>query len=211
MHGSRISAAGLIKIKNGRLSKLSPLSGHYRPPGTHLSDLFQFPSLTEPTVSNFRAFVHSLKDAGVDMSHVSISRSYAVLVGLEAYVKSRRRAKKVVQKLIHHRDKILSPEDLARRKEEERDKSESAERERRFLEMQAKANEEDRELNKADIKLLEKLRIKTRSPLHEGDEGQVEKKIEGQGPTKEHEKDPDIQAPGTGPENAITPEGTRDV
>lgn len=34
LHGSRISAAGLIKIKNGRLSKLSPLSGHYRPPGS---------------------------------------------------------------------------------------------------------------------------------------------------------------------------------
>jgi hypothetical protein len=36
LHGSRISAAGLIKIKNGRISKLSPLSGHYRPPGTHI-------------------------------------------------------------------------------------------------------------------------------------------------------------------------------
>ena len=34
LHGSRISAAGLIKIEDGRLSKLSPLSGHYRPPGT---------------------------------------------------------------------------------------------------------------------------------------------------------------------------------
>lgn len=33
LHGSRISAAGSITIKNGRLSKLSPLSGHYRPPG----------------------------------------------------------------------------------------------------------------------------------------------------------------------------------
>lgn len=33
LHGSRISAAGLIKVKSGRLSKLSPLSGHYRPPG----------------------------------------------------------------------------------------------------------------------------------------------------------------------------------
>ena len=32
LHGSRISAAGLIKVKNGRLAKLSPLSGHYRPP-----------------------------------------------------------------------------------------------------------------------------------------------------------------------------------
>lgn len=36
LHGSRISAAGLIKIKDGRLSKLSPLSGHYRPPGESL-------------------------------------------------------------------------------------------------------------------------------------------------------------------------------
>jgi hypothetical protein len=35
LHGSRISAAGLIKIKNGRLAKLSPLSGHYRPPGNY--------------------------------------------------------------------------------------------------------------------------------------------------------------------------------
>jgi hypothetical protein len=35
LHGSRISAAGLIKVQNGKLSKLSPLSGHYRPPGTH--------------------------------------------------------------------------------------------------------------------------------------------------------------------------------
>jgi len=33
LHGSRISAAGLIKVKDGRLLKLSPLSGHYRPPG----------------------------------------------------------------------------------------------------------------------------------------------------------------------------------
>lgn len=64
------------------------------------------------------------------MSRVSISRSYAVLVGLEAYVKSRRKGKMMIQKLIHHRDKIISPSELARRHEEERDKSESAERER---------------------------------------------------------------------------------
>lgn len=36
LHGSRISAAGSITIKNGRLSRLSPLSGHYRPPGINL-------------------------------------------------------------------------------------------------------------------------------------------------------------------------------
>lgn len=31
VQGGRISAAGLIKIKDGRLASLSPLSGHYRP------------------------------------------------------------------------------------------------------------------------------------------------------------------------------------
>jgi hypothetical protein len=156
-------------------------------------------------VSNFRAFVHSLKDAGVDMSHVSISRSYAVLVGLEAYVKTRRKGKKLVQKLIHHRDNILSPEEVAKREAEERDKSKSAERERQFLEMQAKADEEDIKSKRANIKLLEKLRIKTPSPLHEEEDGAVE------GGTQKHEKDPDIEAPGPGPENAIAPEGTREV
>jgi hypothetical protein len=140
------------------------------------------------------------------MSHVSISRSYAVLVGLEAYVKTRRKGKKLVQKLIHHRDKILSPEEAAKREEEERDKSQSAEKERIFLEMQAKADEEG-ELNRANAKLLEKLRIKTTSPRHEGEnEGGV-----APGEIREQEKNPDIQAPGTGPENAIAPEGTRDV
>jgi hypothetical protein len=157
--------------------------------------------------------VHSLKDAGVDMSHVSISRSYAVLVGLEAYVETRRRGKKIVQKLIHHRDKILSPEEVAKHEEEEREKSESVERERRLLDMKAKADEEDREMNSANIKLLEKLRIKTRSPLHESDEehGERTTKSVEVGETKKHEKDPDIQAPGTGPENAVAPEGTQDV
>jgi hypothetical protein len=205
LHGSRISAAGLIKVKNGRLSKLSPLSGHYRPPGTYLLACYTSSWLIPVVVSNFRAFVHSLKDAGVDMSHVSISRSYAVLVGLEAYVKTRQKGKKLVQKLIHHRDNILSPEEVAKREAEERDKSKSAERERQFLEMQAKADEEDIKSKRANIKLLEKLRIKTPSPLHEEDDGVVE------GGKQKHEKDPDIEAPGPGPENAIAPEGTREV
>lgn len=177
LHGSRISAAGLIKIKNGRLAKLSPLSGHYRPP-----------------VSNFRAFVHSLKEAGVDMSHVSISRSYAVLVGLEAYVKTRKRSKKFIQKLIHGRDKLLSPDEVAKAEELSKDKSESAARERRFLELKQKADEEDRERNKANVKLMDKLHIRSKTPQHQINVRQ------------ENEEQP----PGTGPENAIAPEGTRD-
>ena len=147
------------------------------------------------------------------MSHVSISRSYAVLVGLEAYVKSRKRGKKIVQKLIHHRDKILSPDELAQREEEERDKSESAERERRFLELKQKAEEEDREQNRANLKLLKKLHVKPRTPVHGEASAGYEPAAEQAAvvETTEHEKNPDIEAPGTGPENAIAPVGTRDA
>lgn len=144
LHGSRISAAGLIKIKNGLLDQLSPLSGHYRPP-----------------VSSFRAFVHALKDVGVDMSHVSISRSYGVLVGLEAYVKTRKRGKELARKLIHGRNKLVNPDGLRRRQVEEIDKSESAEREKRLLEMQ---EESEREHIKSNTKLLRKLHIGTKTP-----------------------------------------------
>ena len=146
LHGSRISAAGLLRIKDGLLHKLSPLSGHYRPP-----------------VSSFRAFMHALKDVGVDMSHVSISRSYALLVGLEAYIKTQKRSKKIVQRLIHGRDKSLSPDDVGFRQEEELDKSESVGRERRVLDMH---EDGERELNRLNSKFTRKLHIGTRTPAH---------------------------------------------
>ena len=95
---------------------LSPLSGHYRPP-----------------TKNFRAFVHSLRDNGVDMSRVSISRSYAVLVGLEAYVKTRKRIKHGVQHVTDHKDKVMHPEEFREREENQKDKSKSAEKERQIL------------------------------------------------------------------------------
>ncbi|KAK4144746.1 uncharacterized protein C8A04DRAFT_11245 [Dichotomopilus funicola] len=94
LQGSRISAAGLIRIRNGRLTSLSPLSGHYRPPA-----------------SNFRAFVRSLKDAGVDMGRVSVSKSYAVLVGLETYIKVRKRASEAVSQIKHLGRPKQGPED----------------------------------------------------------------------------------------------------
>lgn len=109
LHGSRIAAAGLIKIKDGLLDKLSPLSGHYR-----------------PNTSQFKAFLRSLKEAGADMSHVSISRSYAVLIGLEAYVKTKRRGKKIVKALLHGRDMLLTRDELKKREEDELDRSETA-------------------------------------------------------------------------------------
>lgn len=91
LQGGRISAAGCIRVKNGRLQSLSPLSGHYRPPS-----------------SNFRAFLKSLKAEGVDLSHMSVSKSYAVLVGLETYVKTTKKSKDVVDKIFRTKDKGAS-------------------------------------------------------------------------------------------------------
>ncbi|CAF9933414.1 MAG: hypothetical protein HETSPECPRED_008646 [Heterodermia speciosa] len=72
LHGSRISSAGLIKIRDGRIKLLQPRSGHYRPPA-----------------SNFLAFIHALRAKGVDMSAASVSASYAALIGIEGYMKGK--------------------------------------------------------------------------------------------------------------------------
>lgn len=154
LQGSRISAAGLIKIKNGRLRSLSPLSGHYRPPA-----------------SNFRSFVRSLKDEGVDMRQVSISKSYAVLVGLEMYMKTRAKGKELVGKIHQGKDMVMHPEEVQKRKEELRDKSQSAEKERKFLEKQAAEEEKKREENRAGVKVMQKLGISPVVP--EGQKGDI--------------------------------------
>lgn len=111
LQGARISAGGLISIKDGKLSSLSPLSGHYRPP-----------------TSNFRAFVRSLKTEGVDVGHVTISKAYAVLLGLETYTKSRRMGKDLMHKMIHRKNKAIHPKEMKKKKEKEADTSKSAQR-----------------------------------------------------------------------------------
>jgi hypothetical protein len=131
LQGARIAAAGLIKIKDGQLRKLSPLSGHYRPP-----------------TKNFRLFVQSLRNSGVDMSSVYISRSYAVLYGLEAYVRARNKIKHGVHQVLHGKDKVLHPEEVIKQKEEQMDKSKSAQREREILRLE---KEKEKEKEKAEV------------------------------------------------------------
>lgn len=121
LHGARVSAAGLIKIKRGQIRKLSPLSGHYAPP-----------------VKNFREFVKSLKEAGADMSHCNISRSYAVLLGLEGYIGAKKHVKYAEQGV----KDVLNPEEKRKREEAEMDKSKSAQKERQILEQQEKMKRE---------------------------------------------------------------------
>ncbi|KAI4719154.1 hypothetical protein E4T48_04659 [Aureobasidium sp. EXF-10727] len=138
LRGARILSAGLIRIKRGQLRRLSPLSGHYAPPA-----------------SSFRAFVHSLKDAGADMSRVSISRAYAVLVGLEGYLGAKRTLKQGEQKI----KDVINPEEARRREEAEKDKSKSAQKEREILEAQAKKEEEAKRQSSITDRLKSKLHI----------------------------------------------------
>lgn len=143
LQGSRISAAGLIKIRDGKLTSLSPLSGHYRPPA-----------------SNFRAFLKSLREEGVDMKHVTISKSYAVLVGLETYVKIHKKGKEVMGKLKRTKERVVAPEEYKRHEEERKDKSESAAREEQVM----RQEEQMREENQVSVKAMQKLGLEPREP-----------------------------------------------
>ena len=109
MRGSRISSAGQIKIKRGQLRSLSPLSGHYQPP-----------------LAAFRHFVQHLHEAGVDMSRVSISKSYAVLLGLEAYLGGKTRVHKAEKGIKEGVERIVHPAEAKARREAAKDLSQSA-------------------------------------------------------------------------------------
>jgi hypothetical protein len=177
LHGARISSAGLIKIKDGQLRRLSPLSGHYRPP-----------------TKNFRAFVHSMQENGVDMSRVSISRSYAVLVGLEAYVKTRRKIKHGVGHVKDAETKVMHPEEHKRMIEEQKDKSQSAEKERQIL-----AHKEAQQKEQSWRRRMWKRLSRGGSEKDERDDA------------KEQKKEKWLSKSGQDVESAIAPEGRRDT
>ncbi|USW48241.1 Putative IQ domain-containing protein IQM [Septoria linicola] len=80
LSGARISSAGTIRIEEGKLKYLSPLSGHYR-----------------PTTRSFRRFISNLKSQGVDTSSLKVSKAYSILLGMELYGTS----KKATRHLLH--------------------------------------------------------------------------------------------------------------
>ncbi|GAB1517463.1 hypothetical protein RhiXN_01813 [Rhizoctonia solani] len=66
--GGLISSAGLIKVKMGRIHKLSPLSGHYR-----------------TSVDHYRLFLDELGRQGADLKKVQVTKAELTLWGLEHY------------------------------------------------------------------------------------------------------------------------------
>lgn len=73
-----------MNYAQAELNEFSPNSnsGHYR-----------------PHVANFRAFHHSLRERGVDLSRVSITKSYAILAGIEGYTLTKRKVHSMHEKL----------------------------------------------------------------------------------------------------------------
>ncbi|KAJ5753325.1 uncharacterized protein N7511_007478 [Penicillium nucicola] len=92
LRGARIAAAGMIKIKHGQLRSLAPMSGHYRPPA-----------------ANFRAFHLALQKQGVDMSNVSMSKSYVMLAGIQGYTKTKRKFRAIHGKMQHNEPDVSKP------------------------------------------------------------------------------------------------------
>ncbi|GAA6043737.1 hypothetical protein JCM8097_000501 [Rhodosporidiobolus ruineniae] len=82
LYGARVTSAGLIKASHGHLTSLSPLSGHYRAGTMH-----------------FKAFVRSLEEQGVDMSHVAISKSVLTIRGIEKYGRFTKKKKHLTDRI----------------------------------------------------------------------------------------------------------------
>jgi hypothetical protein len=187
MHGSRITAAGVIKVKHGQLRSLAPLSGHYRPPA-----------------QNFKSFVHSLEEEGCDMRRVNISKSYAILIGMEKYTKTKKKFDGAVGALGHTKDKVLHPEKVKAEEEARRDKSESAERERMWLQQQRqKMGGGEGKKEKGTGGLVKRLTGKFRIGGSKKESNVTAAKLPEMA-------ERDQRVPGTGPEDGVpAPEGAR--
>lgn len=62
----------------------------------------------------------------MDIHKVLISKAYIILIRLEAYIKTRKKSKHLINKIIHRRDKVVKPEVVAKREEDKIDNSKSA-------------------------------------------------------------------------------------
>jgi hypothetical protein len=143
-----------------------------------------------------------MQENGVDMSRVSISRSYAVLVGLEAYVKTRRKFKHGVGHAKDAETKVIHPEEHKRKVEEQKDKSKSAEKERQILAQ----NAEKEEAEKKDQSWRHRMWRRISRGGSETD-GLTPKQRED---AKESKRRKWLSKSGQDVESAIPPNGTRD-
>lgn len=132
------------------------------------------------------------------MSRVSISRSYAVLVGLEAYVKTRKKIKHGVEHVSNAETKVMHPEEYKKRMEEQEDKSKSAEKERRLLAANAEKEAAERKEKSWKRRVWRRIRhgsLSSKDALKE---------------TKEQKHEKPLSESGQDVESGIPPAGKRD-
>lgn len=142
-----------------------------------------------------------MQDNGVDMSRVSISRSYAVLVGLEAYVKTRRKVKKGVGAVKDVETKVVHPEIYEQKVEEQKDNSQSAQRERQLLAEQAEKEETERKQRSWKRRIWKKI-----SGSGEKDDTHTREKEQA----KQSRRKKVLSRSGQDVESGIAPDGRRD-
>lgn len=142
-----------------------------------------------------------MQDNGVDMSRVSISRSYAVLVGLEAYVKTRRKVKKSVGAVKDAETKVVHPEVYEKKVEEQKDNSKSAQRERQLFADQAEKEAAERKEKSWKRRLWKKI-----SRGAENDDGISREKEQA----REKRRSKVLSKAGQDVESGIPPDGKRD-
>ena len=142
-----------------------------------------------------------MQDNGVDMSRVSISRSYAVLVGLEAYVKTRRKVKKSVGAVKDVETKVVHPEVYEKKVEEQKDNSKSAQRERQLLADQAEKEQAERKERSWKRRIWNKI-----SRSSEKEDLAVRQKEQA----KEQRRKKVLSRSGQDVESGIPPDGRRD-
>lgn len=79
--GGLVVSAGLLKVQQGLITKLSPLSGHYR-----------------TKIDSFMNFVDRLEAQGADLHKVQISKAEVALWGLERWKKFQKRKSTLTEK-----------------------------------------------------------------------------------------------------------------
>jgi hypothetical protein len=124
------------------------------------------------------------------------------LVGLEMYVKTRRKIKHGVEHVKEAETKVMHPEEYKRKMEEQRDKSKSAERERQILAYKAAKEEAERKEQSWRRRVWKRLG-------HVGHE-KDELKMKQRDDAKEHKRNKWLSKPGQDVESAIPPDGRRD-
>lgn len=96
------------------------------------------------------------------MGKVSISKSYAVLIGLETYGKTRKGLKHATDALTHRKDKTVHREKVAEAEEEQLDHSQSAIREREAMQQQRQDQVQEKRHSSLGG-LMQKLRMRSSS------------------------------------------------